>query len=128
MDIAVAAYYSPSGVVDTNTWTTKLVVVNETNSAVATGWTVAGVQRLYAQGDGSALVTEGQGSAFYFAKVGMAFATPPGDFSLLTSGQPGGGSGWTRTYPDSTKIVFNSSGYMIQARDRFNVIDSVQYD
>jgi len=128
MDIAVAAYYSPSGVVDTNTWTTKLVVVNETNSAVATGWTVAGVQRLYAQGDGSALVTEGQGSAFYFAKVGTAFATPPGDFSLLTSGQPGGGSGWTRTYPDSTKIVFNSSGYMIQARDRFNVIDSVQYD
>jgi hypothetical protein len=60
MDIQVAAYYSPSGVIDTTTWSTKLVVVNETNSAVAQGWTVAGVQRLYTQGDGSALITEGR--------------------------------------------------------------------
>ena len=128
MDIQLAAYYSGSGSADTTTWSTKLVVVNETSSAIARGWTVAGVQRLYSQGDGSALITEGQGSAFYFAKVGGAWASPPGDFSVLTSGQPGGGSGWTRTYQDSSKIVFNSSGYMVQVRDRFNVIDSVKYD
>src|ERR1043165_4670464 len=63
-----------------------------------------------------------------FPYTTLCRASPPGDFSVLTSGQPGGGSGWTRTYQDSSKIVFNSSGYMVQVRDRFNVIDSVKYD
>jgi YD repeat-containing protein len=121
MDILVSAVY-PSTVITTGV-STKLVVVNETTNPVARGWTVAGVQHLYLQGDGSALITEGDGSAVYFAKNGAYFTAPAGEFSSLTSG-----SGYTRRYPDSTKAVFDNSGRMIKLLDRFGNRDSVTYD
>lgn len=127
MDILVTARYS-GGSVFTNTWSTKLVVVNDSGSPIARGWTLAGIQRLYTQGDGSALVTGGDGSAIYFAKSGSVFVTPAGEFSELRSGTPSGGSGWTRAFPDSTKVVFDSIGRMTQVRDRFNNIATVVYD
>jgi len=127
MDIIVTAYYA-SGSNLVNTWSTKLVVVNENPSSVARGWKLAGIQQVYVQGDGSALITEGDGSAVYFAKVGSVFVRPAGDFSQLINVQPGGGAGWTRSYPDSTKVVFNSSGRMIKVLDRFSSRDSVVYD
>lgn len=127
LEILVSAYYAGGSVI-TNTWSTKLVVVKETASPVARGWTLAGIQQVYAQGDGSALITEGEGSAVYFAKVGTVFVRPSGEFSQLVNVQPGGGAGWTRSYPDSTKVVFNSSGRMIKVLDRFNSRDSVVYD
>ena len=128
MDILVTSYYSSPPNALTNTWTTKLVIVNDSGSAIARGWTLAGVQRLYVQGDGSALITEGEGSAVYFAKIGSVFVKPASEFSQLITGQPGGGSGWTRAYRDSTKVVFNSTGRMIEVRDRFNNITTVVYD
>ncbi|HEV8265782.1 MAG TPA: hypothetical protein VGQ06_12615, partial [Gemmatimonadales bacterium] len=111
-----------------NTVGTKLVVVNETNAAVAKGWTLAGIQRLYPQSDASAVITEGDGSAVYFAWSGSASTAPAGEFSQLITGMPGGGSGWTRRWPDSTKVVFNSAGLMIEVRDRFNNITAIVYD
>jgi RHS repeat-associated protein len=128
MDILVTAYYAGSGDTITNTWSTKLIVVNEVGSSVARGWTVAGIQRLYMQSDSSALITEGEGSALYYAKSGSVFIKPAGEFSQLLRGQPGGASGWTRAYRDSTKVVFNSTGRMIEVRDRFNNISTVVYD
>jgi RHS repeat-associated protein len=103
----------------------RLVVVNETNSTVARGWVVGGVQRLYSIAGGEALVTEGDGSAVFFAAGGAGLT---GEFSRLVSGTPGGGSGTTRLYPDSTKVVFNPSGRMIEVRDRFNNITTITYD
>lgn len=128
MEILASAYYAGSGSVITNTWSTKLVVVKETASPVARGWTLSGIQQVYVQGDGSALITEGDGSAVYFAKVGTVFVRPAGEFSHLVNVQPGGGAGWTRSYPDSTKVVFNSTGRMISVLDRFNTRDTVIYD
>ena len=128
LDILVSAYYSGSGSVITNTWSTKLVVVKENAAPVARGWTLAGIQQLYAQADGSALITEGEGSAVYFAKVGTVFVRPAGEFSQLVTGQPGGGAGWTRLYADSTKVLFNSAGRMTAVRDRFSSKDTVLYD
>lgn len=125
MDILVSAYYAGSGTVITNTWSTKVVVVKENASPVARGWTLAGIQQLYSQGDGSALITEGEGSAIYFAKSGSVFVRPAGEFSQLVTGP---GAGWTRSYPDSTKVVFNSAGRMVAVLDRFNVRDTVIYD
>jgi hypothetical protein len=72
---------------------TKLIVVNENTSPIARGWTIAGVQRLYPQGDGSALITEGDGSAVYFKKSGSTFITPAGEFSKL---QTSGSNEWVR--------------------------------
>lgn len=93
MDILVTAYYPGTGDTITNTWSTKLITVNEAASAIARGWTVAGVQRLYMQSDSSALITEGEGSALYFAKSGSVFVKPAGEFSQLLRGQPGGSAG-----------------------------------
>lgn len=125
LEIVVSAKYT-SGLI-ANVYQTKLLVVNETSSPIARGWTLAGVQRLYSQGD-SALITEGDGSAVYFRKDNGVFMTPAGEFSRLVSGMPGGGSGWTRLYPDSTKIVFNTAGRMTEARDRFNNTATITYD
>ena len=111
----------------TNAIQTNLLVVNETTAPIARGWTIAGVQRLYAQGD-SALITEGDGSAVYFRREFGLFITPAGEFSRLVPLMPNGGSGWTRLYPDSTKIVFNSTGRMIEVRDRFNNSTTITYD
>lgn len=122
MDILVSAVYSST--VITSDVSTKLAVVNETTNPVARGWTVAGVQHLFVQSDGSALITEGNGSAVYFAILGAYFTAPAGEFSRLTSGA----STYTRSYPDSTKVIFDNSGKMIRVLDRFGNRDSVAYD
>ena len=89
---------------------------------------LVGIQRLHSQADSSALITEGDGSAVYFAKAGGSFSSPPGEFSQFVLGTPSGGSGWTRRWPDSTKAVFNTSGRMVEVRDRFNNISTIVYD
>ncbi len=96
--------------------TRRVIVVNENDSPIARGWTLAGIQRLYPISGGGALVTDGSGSATYFGWDGSQFIAPPGDFSRLTSS----GGTYTRGYPDSTKVTFNSSGLMTAVTDRFN--------
>ncbi len=123
--VIVSAVY-PSSVVATSV-NTSLTVVNETTNPIARGWTLAGVQRVYVQGDGSALVTEGDGSAVYFLKGGGFWASPPGEFSSFTSGTPYG-AGWTRSFPDSTKVLFDATGKMIEVRDRFVNKTTITYD
>jgi RHS repeat-associated protein len=127
MDILVTALYATGGPL-TNWISTKLVVVNETTSPVAAGWTLAGVQRLYPQVDGSALVTEGDGSAVYVVYAGGAFVSPAGEFSRLIQSTLSGTNGWARIYPDSSKAVFDNTGRLVQLRDRFNDITTVVYD
>ena len=126
MEIIVASLVGSNLYV--RTVSTKLVVVNTTTSPVAKGWTVAGIQRLYTAGDGSILITEGDGSAVYFTYSGGTYTAPPGEFSQLITGIPGGGSGWTRRWADSTKAVFNTAGLMTEVRDRFNNITTIVYD
>jgi YD repeat-containing protein len=127
LDIIVSGLYS-GGVLRSNVVSTKFATVNETNSAVAKGWIVGGIQRAYSQGDGSVLITEGDGSTVYFRKSGSQWIAPAGEFSTIISGIPGGGSGYTRLFADSTKIVFNSAGYMTEIRDRFSNTITIVYD
>ncbi|MFN2398929.1 MAG: RHS repeat domain-containing protein [Gemmatimonadaceae bacterium] len=124
--IIVTASYPES--VSTRSFSTKLMVVNESKSPIARGWTVSGVQRLYLQSDSSALVTDGAGSAAYFAKVSStacnsAYTSPQGDFSCLKLS----GSGFVRAYPDSTKMVFNSAGQMTSIAAPSDTI-AIEYD
>jgi hypothetical protein len=126
MDILVSSVYGSTLI--TRDVVTNLAVVNEANSSIARGWTLLGFQKVFIQGDGSALVTEGEGSAVYFKKQSSAFVSPAGEFSQLVTSNLSGTSGWARVLPDSSKIVFDNTGKMVQLRDRFNNVDSIKYD
>jgi RHS repeat-associated protein len=126
MDILVTSVFASTTI--TNDVWVKLLVVNQNTSPVARGWSIASVQRLYPQTDGSAFIVEGDGSAVYFAAGLTGFNSPAGDFTVLIPSTLSGSSGWARLYPDSTKVVFNSAGLMTQMRDRFNNMSTVVYD
>jgi len=127
MDILVSAYYAGSQSLITTSLTTKLVVVNETGSAIAAGWTLGAIQRLYIQSDSSALITEGEGSAVYFAKVGGSWVSPAGEFSIF-GWSAVGGTTFARTYPDLSQALFDNAGKLVQLRDRFNNVTTIVYD
>ena len=90
--------------------------------------TLGSIQHLYLQSDSSAVITEGDGSAVYFAKVGGTWVSPAAEFSTLASSTLSLTSGWARTYSDGTRAVFDNRGWMVQLRDRFDNITYVQYD
>jgi hypothetical protein len=75
----------------TNRWITTFLMIDEAANAVGRGWTIAGVQRLFAQTDTSVLILEGNGSAVYFDWQGGVppnqFFSPNGEFSQLTQFQ-----------------------------------------
>jgi len=128
MDILVSAYYAGTNTLLTNDIATKLVVVNETSSPIAAGWTIAGAARLYLQSDSAALITEGDGSAVYFTRVAGAYVSPGGEFSKLVLSNLSGTNGWARVFPDSSKTVFDNTGRTVQVRDRFNNFTTLAYD
>jgi RHS repeat-associated protein len=106
------------------TYAAKLMVVSEAGSPIARGWTLAGIQRLYIQADGSALVTDGSGSAVYFLKNGGSFIAPAGEFSTLALSTT-----YKRTYPDSTRVTFDANtGRMTQITDPFGNVTAIGYD
>jgi RHS repeat-associated protein len=107
--------------------TTTLIVVNENDSPIARGWTLAGVQRLYPT-SGGALLTDGSGSAVYFTGSGTTYYAPAGEFTKLSASGTGTSRTFTRAYPDSTKLTFNYLGRMTEIRDRFNNATSFGYD
>ncbi len=122
MDIIVTSVF-PTGSVS-STANSHLVVLDERNSPIARGWSVAGVQRLYVQADGSMLIAEGDGGYSHFLKNGSTFTSPTGDFSRLYQSGPA----YWRTYPDSTRVDYNSAGLMTQIADRFGNGTQFQYD
>jgi RHS repeat-associated protein len=129
LQIIVTSQYDSAGVTAVTVINTSLVAVNEAASFVARGWTVAGVERLYQQADSSAIVTTRDGSYVYFHHgcdrwgCSSPTATPAGEFSRLVRG-----TGWTRLFADSTKVVFDNTGRMTQIRDRFGNVANIVYD
>jgi RHS repeat-associated protein len=124
-DSIIVTWHYPGGSTTVQTWSTKLLVVSETSSPIARGWTLAGVQRMYPLADSSILLTQGDGSALFFQKGDSArWAVPRGEFSTLGIN----GTGWKRVYPDSTKVYFNSAGRMTDIYDRFNNRTQFFYD
>jgi len=104
----------------------KFIVLNERSSPIARGWMVAGLQRVYAQGDG-ALINEGDGSAVFFTSCGSAcYIAPSGEFSTLSSSGSGTGLTYTRSYPDSSYALFNYVGRLTKLIGRLQ--DTVTFD
>jgi RHS repeat-associated protein len=130
LDIIVTSLYANPTKTAQTVVSTRLAVVNETSSPIARGWTVGGVQRLYLQASGAALITEGGGSAVYFDKPcpSCSFVTPLGELSSLTTAGSGGSTTYTRIYRDSTRVTFDNAGRMVRVTDRFGSADSILYD
>ncbi|HZH42412.1 MAG TPA: RHS repeat-associated core domain-containing protein [Gemmatimonadales bacterium] len=126
MQVVVTSQYgSPWNSVWTTVANTRLVVVNERTSAVARGWTIAGLQHLYLQSDSSALITDGAGSAGYFTHSAPGtWTAPAGDFTSLRLI----GTSLVRAYRDSTKLTFDASGRETQVADRFGNTTTFAYD
>lgn len=99
----------------------RVPIINEAASRFGAGWGVAGLQRLYVQGDGI-FVTNGDGSgAFFAACAGCGYTAPDGDFSTLAASS---GGGWTRTWPDGSRVVFRADGLMSYRENRLGERDT----
>lgn len=101
--VTVKATYADGQIAQTSK-SASLLIVNETNSPIAKGWTVAGVQHLYVGLGGKYIITSGNGSAVAFSSLGT-IAT---DYSKVTFDAPS--STYTRTYKDGSRVIFNSVG------------------
>jgi len=120
----VGADYGASGRVE-DTVSSRVIILHNAAAPFGLGWGAAGVQRLIAVGD-SALVEEGDGSAWYYTRSGTSsYSTPSGAFSVLSVTGSGPSTRWTRTYPDSSRVVFDNTGHMIYAINRWS--DTVAY-
>ncbi len=111
VDVMVTAVYGGGGS-ETVTSHTHLLVVNESHSPVARGWTLVGPQHIYER-DSVAIITDGTGSAEVFAKCGTyCYQAPTGDFSTLAviDSSAGAPRTWIRTYPDGTQLYFGVTG------------------
>ena len=112
--VAVSANYGTGPAV--NTIATRLLVVDATTSSYGAGVSVAGLQRIFFQPDGSAFIVEGDGSAAYYQyQYGVPFISPAGAPDKLTS--PSGV--YRRTSLDGSYLEFNSTGRMTKTVDRF---------
>jgi hypothetical protein len=116
--VAIRSYY-PGGGSRENDAVVRVLVENDGSGPFGAGWSIAGFQRVHADGD-SAVITDGTGSIAFFARESCAgvctYLSPDGDFSTLTSD----GSSYTRTYRDGSKAVFYADGRLNYLQARFD--------
>ena len=106
----------------------RIIVLNDRNSPFGAGVRVVGIQRMVAT-TGGMLVTDGSGSAAFFAgdcpnvNVACAFTSPAGEFSTLATA-----SGfYKRTYPDGSSVWFYPGGHHRSSQDRFGSATYIDY-
>lgn len=121
-----------SGTMQQSSVPVRVLVVNEASSAIGAGWSIAGLQHLYFAGD-SIVITDGSGSAAFFARTGCAsgctYASPAGDFSVLTKRASTTDSAWyDRNFPDGTRASFTLDGRIKYLTDRFSNTVTYGYD
>lgn len=127
LQIVVGVDYATT--TESRTIATKLLLVDERKSPIARGWTIAGLQRIYPQTDGSVVLTEGDGSALYFAYCGPGcFKSPDGEYSRLTASGSGSAYTYTRAYVDSAKARFDNVGRLTHFITRLHDTTAFEYD
>jgi RHS repeat-associated protein len=103
---------------------TRILFIDEQNSPLGAGWSIAGLQRLVFVGD-SVVLIDGAGTASFFASCGTnCWTSPRGDYSTLTRS----GTNYLRTRRDGTVTTFNGLGYETQVTDRFGNTTLYGYD
>jgi RHS repeat-associated protein len=119
MVLTVIATYADNGTV-TKTINTELMIVDQSSSPVARGWSIASLQRLYFPSLGGYMIADGDGSAVRFRSTAMATA----DYSTLSVSA----GVYTRTYPDKSRAVFNATGLLTSMVDRLGRSTTFDYD
>lgn len=132
LNITITAEFS-GGATTQTVIATKMTIVEDMFSPIGQGWTLGGIQHGYLQSDGSVLVTDGSGSAAYYLANGgnppTGFFTPAGQLSYLFPEYSGPTlTGYTRRYPDSTRVWFDATGKMTKATDPFGNATQIKYD
>ncbi len=96
--------------------TGDLVVVNQRGSDFGAGWSIAGLQRVVRNPDGSALLIDGNGNELIFraGEDGEPFISPPDDYSTFETID----GGFRRTLKDQTVYDFSGSGRLQTVTDR----------
>ncbi len=132
LNITVTAEFTGGVTIQAPVIRTKMAIIEDLYSPIGQGWTLGGIQRAHIQTDGSALVTDGSGSAFYFAANASPpiwFGSPPGELSYFHPEYTGPTlTAYTRRYPDSTQVWFDVNGYMTKAIDAFGNTTQIKYD
>ena len=101
-------------------------LVNSANSAIGSGWTVAGLEKIVAASGGVMLDLGSGGKSLWFATgSGSTYTSPAGEFSTLVANS---GGTYTRTFTNGFKIQFNSSGQETAALNTNGVGDSFAYN
>jgi RHS repeat-associated protein len=124
-----AVYHDSIGVTATYSGTpyetilpVRVLILNESNSVLGAGWSVAGLQRLHFVTD-SVAITDGSGGITFYRKTSSsAFATEYGAVDALTTN----GSTYTLTSSDGGWVHFSSAGLMTSSGGRYTG-DSTAY-
>ena len=97
--------------------TGDFVHVNTIDSDFGSGWSIAGLQELVENSDGSVLLIDGDGGELLFeSETGeSSYISPPGDFSTLEKLPDGT---FRRTMKDQMVYVFNSANDLESVTDR----------
>jgi YD repeat-containing protein len=117
----------------TTTYTGNAVVVSPSDepfNALGKGWSVEGLNRIYAV-TGGVILYSGSGDAQWFATGSSSggttsYTSPAGDFSTLTKTDATGV--FSRTLKDGTRQEFNSSGYQTATVDLNGLRVTYSYD
>ena len=128
---AVLQFLDPAGIAISapSYVTATTIIVNDVNSVFGVGVELVGLQHL-TWTTGGALLTDGTGSASFFAQdagsgcaSSCSFTAPSGDFSTLS----GANSVVTRRYRDGTTVNFAGNGNVTTVSDRFGNRTQYQY-
>lgn len=112
----------------------RVIVVNERDSFVGPGWSVAGLQRLHVLSDTAALLTEGDGGALYFRKSTtnaageVTYRSPAGERSNLFWIPGASPARYERRYPDGTVARLDATGRLKSVRSRLGDSTAFVYD
>ena len=106
----------------------RIIVLNDRASIYGAGVDLVGLQRMFFTQSGGVLITDGSGSASFFAgicgpSVPCTFTSPGGDFSTLTTGN----NQYRRTYPDGSAVTFDAGGNQLDMGDRFGAVTRIAY-
>ena len=119
----------PDGsVFGSKTDTVRIVVINDRNSPYGAGVSLVGIQRIWFNQSGGVLVTDGTGSATFFAgscnvNTTCSYTSPSGEFSTFSTSD----GFFYRDYPDGTRLSFYGGGHHRGTWDRFGNATYVDY-
>jgi RHS repeat-associated protein len=123
--VTVTSNYASS--TSSNTFSTQLLVNDQSKSAFGPGLGLAGVQRLFfGSGNGAVLVTDGNGSMAAYLQGSSSYRTPGGASAVL-SGPSGSPAQYRLTHLDGSYVEFNAVGRMVRAADRFGNTTTLAY-